>query len=92
MFYITLAQTMFNDFMYLLLSCIFFFSSSLQRIRMSEIKDDEWFKKDYTPVSYIEYEDVNLDDINAVFDETEVSVNFRTSFYFCAYLPIVLYT
>ncbi|KNA24768.1 hypothetical protein SOVF_013030 isoform A [Spinacia oleracea] len=41
------------------------------RIRMSEIKDDEWFKKDYTPVSYIEYEDVNLDDINAVFDETE---------------------
>uniref|UniRef100_A0A803LV86 non-specific serine/threonine protein kinase n=1 Tax=Chenopodium quinoa TaxID=63459 RepID=A0A803LV86_CHEQI len=41
------------------------------RIRMEDIKDDEWFKKDYTPVSYIEYEDVNLDDINAVFDETE---------------------
>ncbi|KMT20533.1 hypothetical protein BVRB_1g005170 [Beta vulgaris subsp. vulgaris] len=41
------------------------------RIRMEDIKDDEWFKKGYTPVNFIEYEDVNLDDINAVFDETE---------------------
>lgn len=41
------------------------------RIRMEDIKDDEWFKKGYNPASFIEYEDVNLDDINAVFDETE---------------------
>lgn len=41
------------------------------RIRMEDIKDDEWFKKGYTPVRFIEYEDVNLDDLNAVFDETE---------------------
>jgi len=46
--------------------------SLLQRIRMEEIKSDEWFKKGYTPVSLIEYEDLNLDDINAVFDDTEV--------------------
>ncbi|KAK9758353.1 hypothetical protein RND81_01G225000 [Saponaria officinalis] len=41
------------------------------RIRMEEIKNDEWFQSGYTPVSLIEYEDVNLDDINAVFDESE---------------------
>ncbi|KAK9743462.1 hypothetical protein RND81_03G240900 [Saponaria officinalis] len=41
------------------------------RIRMDEIKNDEWFQRGYTPVRLIEYEDVNLDDINAVFDDTE---------------------
>ncbi|XP_074263645.1 CBL-interacting serine/threonine-protein kinase 8 [Silene latifolia] len=41
------------------------------RIRMEEIKDDEWFQRGYTPVRLIEYEDVNLDDIYAVFDDTE---------------------
>lgn len=42
---------------------------------MEDIKNDEWFKKGYTPVSLIEYEDVNLDDINAVFDDTEDQQN-----------------
>lgn len=46
---------------------------------MEDIKDDEWFKKGYTPVNFIEYEDVNLDDINAVFDETEVSAELVTT-------------
>ncbi|KAH9626561.1 hypothetical protein KSS87_005541 [Heliosperma pusillum] len=41
------------------------------RIRIEEIKDDEWFQRGYTPVRLIEYEDVNLDDIYAVFDATE---------------------
>lgn len=45
------------------------------RITMEDIKNDEWFKKGYTPVSLIEYEDVNLDDINAVFDDTEDQQN-----------------
>ncbi|KAJ8442611.1 hypothetical protein Cgig2_026553 [Carnegiea gigantea] len=44
---------------------------SQSRIRMEEIRKDEWFNKGYTPVSLIEYEDLNLDDINAVFDDTE---------------------
>uniref|UniRef100_M1A7H7 CBL-interacting serine/threonine-protein kinase n=1 Tax=Solanum tuberosum TaxID=4113 RepID=M1A7H7_SOLTU len=43
------------------------------RIRIEEIRNDEWFKKNYDPVKVMEYEDVNLDDINAAFDDTEVS-------------------
>ncbi|KAI3992872.1 hypothetical protein MKX01_034222 [Papaver californicum] len=39
------------------------------RIRMDEIRDDEWFKRSYVPVRPIEYEDVNLDDVYAAFDD-----------------------
>ncbi|KAJ0805540.1 putative protein kinase CAMK-CAMKL-CHK1 family [Helianthus annuus] len=41
------------------------------RICIEEIKNDEWFKKNYVPARLIEYEDVNLDDVNAVFDDSE---------------------
>ncbi|KAI3897044.1 hypothetical protein MKX03_015868 [Papaver bracteatum] len=41
------------------------------RIRMDEIRDDEWFKRSYVPVRPIEYEDVNLDDVYAAFDDAE---------------------
>ncbi|PSS17329.1 CBL-interacting serine/threonine-protein kinase [Actinidia chinensis var. chinensis] len=41
------------------------------RIRIEEIRNDEWFKRSYVPVKLIEYEDVNLDDVNAVFDDPE---------------------
>nr|XP_009790122.1 PREDICTED: CBL-interacting serine/threonine-protein kinase 8 isoform X2 [Nicotiana sylvestris] len=41
------------------------------RIRIEDIRNDEWFKKGYVPVKSMEYEDVNLDDINAAFDDTE---------------------
>lgn len=41
------------------------------RIRIEEIRNDEWFGKNYVPVKVMEYEDVNLDDINAAFDDTE---------------------
>ncbi|KAK4359169.1 hypothetical protein RND71_021398 [Anisodus tanguticus] len=41
------------------------------RIQIDEIRNDEWFKKNYVPVTAMEYEDVNLDDINAAFDDTE---------------------
>ncbi|KAA8538216.1 hypothetical protein F0562_027961 [Nyssa sinensis] len=41
------------------------------RIRIEEIRNDEWFRKDYTPVRLLEYEDVNLDAVNAVFDDPE---------------------
>nr|UFP37827.1 CIPK12 [Lonicera japonica] len=41
------------------------------RIRIEEIRNDEWFKRSYVPVRLLEYEDVNLDDVNAVFDDTE---------------------
>ncbi|KAK9163476.1 hypothetical protein Syun_004378 [Stephania yunnanensis] len=43
----------------------------LTRIRIEEIRNDEWFKKSYAPVNIVEYEDVNLDDVYAVFDDSE---------------------
>ena len=50
-----------------------FLFSSMQRSTIEEIKNNDWFKKGYTPVRIIEYEDVNLDDIYAAFDDAEVS-------------------
>lgn len=44
----------------------------MQRITIEEIRNDEWFKKGYVPVKLLEYEDVNLDDLDAVFDDCEV--------------------
>ncbi|PHU20562.1 CBL-interacting serine/threonine-protein kinase 8 [Capsicum chinense] len=41
------------------------------RIRIEEIRNDEWFKTNYVPGKVMEYEDVNLDDINAAFDDSE---------------------
>ena len=44
----------------------------MQPIGIEEIRNDEWFKKNYVPARVVEYEDVNLDDVNAVFDDSEV--------------------
>ncbi|XP_061359362.1 CBL-interacting serine/threonine-protein kinase 8-like isoform X2 [Gastrolobium bilobum] len=41
------------------------------RITIQQIRNDEWFQKGYVPVSLLEYEDVNLDDVNAAFDNAE---------------------
>lgn len=41
------------------------------RIKISDIRDDEWFNRNYVPVRHLEYEDINLDDVNAVFDDPE---------------------
>ena len=48
---------------------------SMQRITVEQIRNDEWFKKGFVPVRLIEYEDVNLDDVNAVFDDPEVGTD-----------------
>lgn len=45
----------------------------LQRITIPEILEDEWFKKDYKPPVFEEKEDTNLDDVEAVFKDSEVS-------------------
>ncbi|XP_074583168.1 CBL-interacting protein kinase 8-like [Curcuma longa] len=47
------------------------------RMRMEDIRNDEWFKKNYVPVSPLEAEEVDLDDIYAVFDESEVNEQSR---------------
>ncbi|TKY56365.1 CBL-interacting serine/threonine-protein kinase 8 [Spatholobus suberectus] len=41
------------------------------RITIQQIRNDEWFQKGYVPVSLLEHEDVNLDDVNAAFDNVE---------------------
>ncbi|RDX80811.1 CBL-interacting serine/threonine-protein kinase 8, partial [Mucuna pruriens] len=41
------------------------------RITIQQIRNDEWFQTGYVPVSLLEYEDVNLDDVNAAFDNVE---------------------
>lgn len=51
---------------------------SFQRITISEILEDEWFKKDYKQPIFDEKEDANLDDVEAVFKDSEVHVNPRT--------------
>lgn len=43
-----------------------------QRITIPEILEDEWFKKDYKPPVFEEKEDTNLDDVEAVFKDSEV--------------------
>ncbi|XVF36544.1 hypothetical protein REPUB_Repub19eG0066900 [Reevesia pubescens] len=42
------------------------------RITIEEIRSNEWFKRGYVPVRLLVYEDINLDDVNAVFDDPEV--------------------
>jgi serine/threonine protein kinase len=44
------------------------------RIRIEAIRNDEWFKKNYEPVKEVENEEVNLDDVNAAFDNPEAAV------------------
>ncbi|PIA51902.1 hypothetical protein AQUCO_01000043v1 [Aquilegia coerulea] len=41
------------------------------RIRIEDIRNDDWFKKNYVPARLVEYEDVNLDDVYAAFDDPE---------------------
>lgn len=41
------------------------------RIRIQEIRNDEWFRRNYVPAKHFEDEDVNLDDVYAVFDDPE---------------------
>lgn len=51
-----------------------------QRISMETIRNDDWFKRNYVPAGFLEYEDVNLDNLNAVFDDPEV-VRFSTAIF-----------
>ncbi|KAF5462027.1 hypothetical protein F2P56_018069 [Juglans regia] len=37
------------------------------RITIEQIRNDKWFEKGYVPVGLLEYEDVNLDDLDAIF-------------------------
>lgn len=51
----------------------FFF---LQRITIADIVENEWFQINYEPASGIEFDEkINLDDVNAAFNSTEVITN-----------------
>ncbi|KAL0412279.1 UNVERIFIED_CONTAM: CBL-interacting serine/threonine-protein kinase [Sesamum latifolium] len=43
----------------------------LTRITISEILENEWFKKNYKPPHFVAEEDVSLDDVDAVFNDSE---------------------
>ncbi|KAL2485508.1 CBL-interacting serine/threonine-protein kinase 3 [Abeliophyllum distichum] len=43
----------------------------MTRIIIPEILEDEWFKKDYKPPIFDENDDTNLDDVEAVFKDSE---------------------
>lgn len=45
-----------------------------QRITISEILEDEWFKKSYQPARFEKEEDVNLDDVDAAFNDSKVKL------------------
>ncbi|KAK2645925.1 hypothetical protein Ddye_021120 [Dipteronia dyeriana] len=42
------------------------------RIKIEGIRKDPWFRKNYMPVKHKEEEEVNLDDVHAVFNDIEV--------------------
>ncbi|KAK4368919.1 hypothetical protein RND71_012711 [Anisodus tanguticus] len=44
------------------------------RIKIKEIKRDPWFRKNYLPVRVKDDEEVNLDDVRAVFDDIEAEL------------------
>lgn len=60
-----------------------YFLFLLQRIRIEGIKKDPWFRKSYVPVGNQEDEEVNLDDVRAVFDDIEVGYCFSFAMYDC---------
>jgi hypothetical protein len=41
------------------------------RIRIEDIRNDEWFKKNYEPIREVEDEELNLDDVNAAFNDPQ---------------------
>lgn len=50
----------------------------MQRMTIPEILENEWFKKDYKPAQFQEEDDVNLDDVDAVFNNSKVKCLVRT--------------
>lgn len=57
----------------LLCKCKLMYCFLWQRITIPEILEDEWFKKGYKPPVFDEKYNTNLDDVDAVFKDSEVS-------------------
>lgn len=54
----------------------------VQRITIPEILEDGWFKKGFRPPSFQQEEDVNVDDVDAAFNYSEVGLLFTFLFPF----------
>ena len=52
----------------------------MQRITIPEILNDEWFKKEYKPPQFEQHEDVNLYDVDSVFNYL-IHINNLISFF-----------
>lgn len=46
----------------------------MQRITISELLNDEWFKKGFKQPEFIEKEEAYFDDVEAAFQDSEVSL------------------
>lgn len=46
-----------------------------------EILENDWFKKDYKPPQFEQEEGVSLDDVDAVFNDSDVSYLNKNSFF-----------
>lgn len=44
----------------------------LQRITIPEILEGEWFRKGFKPPAFEQDEEINLDDVDAVFSDSKV--------------------
>ena len=55
----------------------------MQRIRIEGIRKDPWFQKNYVPVRHRDDEEVNFDDVNAVFNDIEVGL--------CSFVPLLYF-
>jgi len=60
----------------------------VQRITIAELVNNEWFKKGYQPPRF-ETADVNLDDVNSIFDES--GVRFCTIQFILYYLTTLVW-
>ena len=77
-FILSVCQLCFqNEWAFIILSCSITLGSSFgkpwQRITIHEILEDEWFKKGYKRPEFDEKYDTTLDDVDAVFNDSEVS-------------------
>lgn len=54
-----------------------------QRITVPEILKDDWFKRGYKTPDFEQGEEVNLDDVDAVFNDSEVNDYYTTLYKGC---------
>lgn len=54
-----------------------------QRITIPEILKDDWFKKGYKTPDFEQLEEVNLDDVDAVFNDSQVNDYYKTPYKGC---------